>query len=88
MCTHKSENNTPSNNTDQTNNNTSGANKNTPTTAAMTTGATSATTSLHIAGDNVCLLKTAVANVYANDTGIEANILLDGNPRDHFSQKD
>ena len=43
----------------------------------MTTIATSATTSLHIAGDNVCLLKTAIANVYANDTGIEANILLD-----------
>ena len=43
----------------------------------MTIGATSATTSLHIAGDNVCLLKTAVANVHANGTGIEANILLD-----------
>ena len=31
------------------------------------------------AGDNVCLLKTAVANVHANDTGIEgATILLEG----------
>ena len=43
----------------------------------MTTITTSAATSLHVAGNNVCLLKTAVANVYANDTGIEATILLD-----------
>ena len=43
----------------------------------MTTIATSATSSLHIAGDNICLLKTVVAHVYANGTGIEANILLD-----------
>ena len=43
----------------------------------MTTITTSAATSLHVAGDDVCLLKTAVANVYANDTGIEATILLD-----------
>ena len=50
----------------------------------MITGATSATTSLHIAGDNVCLLKTAVANVYANDTGIEANILLDESSQRSF----
>ena len=53
-----------------------GAN-NTMTTTAMTTIASNSTTSLHVAGDNVCLLKTAVANVYANDTGIEATILLD-----------
>ena len=52
----------------------SGAN-NTPTTA-MTTIVTSATTSLYTAGDKVHLLKTAITNVYANDTGIEANILL------------
>ena len=37
---------------------------------------TSATTSLYIAGDNVHLLKTAITSVYANDTGIEANIFL------------
>lgn len=43
----------------------------------MTTITTRATSSLHIAGDNVCLLKIAVANVYTNDTGIEANIFLD-----------
>ena len=73
LCTHKSD-TTPQGNTDQ--NNTPGAN-NTTTTTAMTTITTSAATSLHVAGNNVCLLKTAVANVYANDTGIEATILLD-----------
>ena len=54
------------------------------TTAGMTTIPTSASSSLHVAGDNVCLLKTAVANVYANNTGIEANILLDEGPKDRF----
>ena len=43
----------------------------------MTTIATSDTTSLHVVRDSVCLLKTVVADVYANDTGIEASILLD-----------
>ena len=46
----------------------SGAN-NTSTTAMITT-ATSATTCFYIAGANVCLLKTAIASVYTNDTGV------------------
>ena len=47
------------------------------TTAGMTTIVTNTSAPLHVIGDNVCLLKTAVANIYANKIGIEANILLD-----------
>ena len=57
------------------------------TTTAMTTIAANATTSLHAAGDHVCLLKTAVANVYANDTGIEATILFDESSQWSFLTK-
>ena len=76
LCTHKSDITPQGNNADQNSDNIPSPN-NTTTTTAMTTIATSAATSLHVAGDSVCLLKTAVANVYANDTGIEATILLD-----------
>jgi len=51
----------------------------------MTTIATSASSSLQVAGDNICLLKTPVANVYdANDIGIEANTLLDKSSQRSF----
>ena len=50
----------------------------------MTTLATSAATSLHIAGDHVCLLKKAVPNVYA---GIEATILIDEGSQRSFLTK-
>ena len=43
----------------------------------MTITATNVSSSLHVAGDNVCPLKTAIGNVYANNKVIEANVLLD-----------
>ena len=77
LCTHKGD-TTPqcNNNASQNSNSTTNPN-NTLTTTTMTTIATNTTTSLHVAGDHVCLLKTAVANVYANGTRIEDTILLD-----------
>ena len=79
FCTHKSDTTPQSNNGANQNRNSTLGTNNTMTTTTMTTIASNATTSLHVAGDNVCLLKTAVANVYANDTcpGMEATILLD-----------
>ena len=77
LCTHKSDTTPQGNNSANHNRNSTLGSNNTMTTTTMTTIASNATTSLHVAGDNVCLLKTAVANVYANDTGIEATILLD-----------
>ena len=68
----------------QNNNHTSNAVTTPTTTAGMTTIATNTSSSLHVAGDNVCLLKTAVANVYANNTGIEANVLLDEGSQSSF----
>ena len=78
LCNQQGGNNSSSNASDhQNSSNTPDTVTTLTTTAGMTIIATSASSSLHVAGDNVCLLKTAVANVYANNTGIEANILLD-----------
>ena len=43
----------------------------------MTTIVKSASSSLHVAGGYICMVRTAVANVNANDLGIEASIFLD-----------
>ena len=43
----------------------------------MTTIVTNASSSIHIAGDNVCLLKSAVANGYANKIEMSTKIPLD-----------
>ena len=78
LCNQQGGSNSSSNASDHQNSSNTPDTVTTPTTTpGMTSIATSASSSLHVAGDNVCLLKTAVANVYANNTGIEANILLD-----------
>ena len=77
LCTHKSDTTPQCNNSASQNSNNTSSPSNILTTTTMTTIAANSTTSLHVAGDHVCLLKTAVANVYANDTGIVAIILLD-----------
>ena len=77
LCTHKSDTTPQCNNSASQNSNNTSSPSNILTTTTMTTIAANSTTSLHVARDHVCLLKTAVANVYANDTGIVAIILLD-----------
>ena len=44
-------------------------------------------TSLHLAGNNICLLKTAVATISASDTCVEANILFDEGSQRSFITK-
>ena len=77
LCTHKSDTTPQCNNSASQNSNNTSSPSNILTTTTMTTIAANSTTSLHVARDHVYLLKTAVANVYANDTGIVAIILLD-----------
>ena len=45
------------------------------------------TTSLHLVGNNICLLKTAVAIISASDTFVEANILFDEGSQYSFITK-
>ena len=47
----------------------------------------STTTSLHLASNNVCLLKTAITTVSANGTYVEANILFDEGSQRSFISK-
>ena len=44
-------------------------------------------TSLHLAGNNICLLKTAVATISASGTCVEANILFDEGSQRSFITK-
>ena len=44
-------------------------------------------TSLHLAGNEICLLKTAVAKVSASGTCVEANILFDEGSQHSFMTK-
>ena len=48
---------------------------------------TSAATSFHVAGNNICLLKTAVATISAGGTYVESNILFDEGSQRSFLAK-
>ena len=53
----------------------------------MTTITTSAASSFHVAGNNICLLKTAVATISAGGTYVESNILFDEGSQRSFLAK-
>ena len=54
----------------------------------MTIVTTSAATSFHVAGNNICLLKTAVATISAEGTYVESNIPFDEGSQRSFLAKE
>ena len=56
-------------------------------TLSTTVSPPTTTTALHLAGNNICILKTAVATVSAEGTYVEANILFDEGSQRSFITK-